>query len=255
MTLYKDQRHSGRRRAGTATLVAVVAGTALASAGALAASAQAPTALAGHPHGEIIAVAELAALDAAMAEGLNDVEVRVRPLDQRLKPARCDQPLEIVRPNNGSVLGPVSYGVRCGGNSPWTLYLRAQVSASLEIPVLRRGLTRGDLISERDIEVVTRRITARAADLILDPELLLGMEVRRPIPAGSPLRHGQVDYPVLVTRGQTVTLVAGGPGLEVRMQGKAMGSGAMGDRLIVTNLNSGRRVEGIVQRDGSVQIR
>ncbi|MEM1187715.1 MAG: flagellar basal body P-ring formation chaperone FlgA [Pseudomonadota bacterium] len=227
----------------------------LAATGARAATAQAPAALGGHPHGEIIAVAEMAALDAAMAEGLDDVEVRVRPLDQRLKPARCDQALEIVRPNNGNVLGPVSYGVRCGGSSPWTLYLRASVSASLEIPVLRRGLTRGDLISERDIELVTRRITARAADIILEPELLLGMEVRRPIPAGSPLRHGQVDYPVLVTRGQTVTLVAGGAGLEVRMQGKAMGSGAMGDRLVVTNLNSGRRVEGIVQRDGSIQIR
>jgi len=40
----------------------------------------------------------------------------------------------------------------------------------------------------------------------------------------------------------------------VRMQGKAMGSGAAGDRLVVTNLNSGRRVEGIVRRDGTVQI-
>ena len=146
MTLYKEHGHRSRSRARTGTLLAGVAATALASTGVLAANAQAPAALAGHPHGEIIAVAELAALDAAMAEGLNDVEVRVRPLDQRLKPARCDQPLEIVRPNNGNVLGPVSYGVRCGGNSPWTLYLRAQVSASLEIPVLRRGLTRGDLL-------------------------------------------------------------------------------------------------------------
>lgn len=246
---------SSRTRLGTLARAMSSTALALTATGVFAANAQAPAALGGHPHGDIIAVAEVAALDAAMAEGLDNVEVRVRPLDQRLKPARCDQPLEIVRPNNGNVLGPVSYGVRCGGSSPWTLYLRASVSASLEIPVLRRGLTRGDLISERDIELVTRRITARAADIILEPELLLGMEVRRPIPAGSPLRHGQVDYPVLVTRGQTVTLVAGGGGLEVRMQGKAMGSGAMGDRLVVTNLNSGRRVEGIVQRDGSVQIR
>lgn len=209
---------------------------------------------ASHPHGDIIGVVEMAALDAAMAEGLQEIEVRVRPLDQRLRPAQCDIPLQIVRPNNGSVLGPVSYGVQCAGSVPWTLYLRADVSASIDLPVLRRALPRGDTISERDVEVVTRRITTRSVDLIVDPELLIGMEVIRPTQPGTPLRHGQVDFPEVVTRGQTVTLIAGGAGIEIRMQGKAMGSGAAGDRLVVTNLSSGRRIEGIVQRDGSVQI-
>jgi flagella basal body P-ring formation protein FlgA len=201
-----------------------------------------------------MAVAEFAALDAAQAEGLTDVEVRVRPLDRRLRPALCDQPLEIIRPNVGNVLGPVSYGVQCPGSVPWTLYLRADVSASIDVPVLRRSMARGDLISAQDIDVVRRRITTRAADLIVDPDALIGMEVIRPMPAGSTLRQGQVDYPVLITRGQSVTLIAGGGGLEVRMQGKAMGNGAAGDRLVVTNTSSGRRVEGIVQSDGSVQI-
>jgi flagella basal body P-ring formation protein FlgA len=63
-----------------------------------------------------------------------------------------------------------------------------------------------------------------------------------------------VALPELVVRGQTVTLVAGSPGVEVRMQGKALASGAEGDRLMVSNLRSGRRVEGIVLSDGSVQI-
>lgn len=51
-----------------------------------------------------------------------------------------------------------------------------------------------------------------------------------------------------------VTLVAGSEGLQVQMQGKAMANGAAGDRLLVTNINSGRRVEGIVLSDGSVRI-
>ena len=51
-----------------------------------------------------------------------------------------------------------------------------------------------------------------------------------------------------------MTLVAGTKGLEVRMQGKAMGNGAEGDRLLVTNLSSGRRIEGVVLADGSVRI-
>lgn len=207
-----------------------------------------------HSHGEIIAVVEMAALMAAEAEGLQDIEVRVRPLDQRLRPARCDQPLRIVRPHAGRALGPVSYGVQCAGSTPWTLYLRADVSAALDLPVLRRALPRGSLINENDLEMTRRRITTRANDLIIDPEMAIGMELIRPLAAGSELRHGQVDHPELVARGQTVTLIAGTDSVEVRMQGKAMGSGAAGDRLTVTNLSSGRRVEGVVLKDGSVRI-
>lgn len=206
------------------------------------------------PHDDILNLVEFAALQAAAEQGLDQVAVRVRPLDQRLRPALCDRELEIVRPHNGRVLGPVSYGVRCSGSVPWTLYLRAEVTASMQLPVLTKALPRGTILSRRDLELVTRRVTTRAADIIIDPSMAVGMELKRPLPAGSSLRHGHVDLPELVTRGQMVTLVAGGSGVEVRMQGKAMGSGAKGDRLQVTNLASGRRVEGLVLSDGSIRI-
>lgn len=207
-----------------------------------------------HPLEDIMATVEFAALDAAEAEGLDNVEVRVTPLDARLKPAACDQPLEIVRSHAGRVLGPVSYGVRCAGPKPWTLYLRARVSAALTVPVLVRSLPRGSIINENDLKFVERRVIQQANDLIVDADMAIGMELRRPLPAGSELRYGQVERPQVVSRGQVVTLIAGGSGFEVRMQGKAMGSGAAGDRLLVTNLRSGRRVEGVILADGSVAI-
>jgi len=207
-----------------------------------------------HPHDDILATVEAAALGAAMEQGLDDIAVRVRPLDQRLRPAQCGEPLEIVRPHAGRALGPVSYGVRCASPTPWTLYLRADVSAALDVPVLRAPLPRGALIAENDLEITTRRITSAASDLILDPERAIGMELKRSLAAGSELRYGQVALPRLVSRGQTVTLVAGAKGLEVRMKGKAMANAAEGDRLQVTNMSSGRRVEGIVLADGSVRI-
>lgn len=207
-----------------------------------------------HPHDDILAVIEGAALSAALEDGFDNVEVRVRPLDKRLRPSQCTQPLELVRPHTGRSLGPVSYGVRCDDATPWTLYLRADVSAAVEIPVLRAGLPRGALISARDLEMRQRRITRTTADMIMDPQAAIGMELKRPLPAGSALQHAQMALPRLVARGQTVTLVAGDGGLEVRMQGKAMGDGAEGDRLMVTNQRSGRRVEGVVLADGSVRI-
>jgi flagella basal body P-ring formation protein FlgA len=208
----------------------------------------------GHPHGDILAVVEAAALGAALDEGYDQVEVRVRPLDARLRPALCAEPLTTVRPHAGRALGPVSYGVRCSGPVPWTLYLRADVSAVLALPVLAQPLPRGALIGRGDLQLQERRITTPSQGLITSIDEALGKELQRPLPAGSTLRFGHVALPELVTRGQTVTLVAGANGLRVQMQGKALASGAAGDRLLVSNLRSGRRVEGIVLPDGNVRI-
>ena len=99
-----------------------------------------------------------------------------------------------------------------------------------------------------------RTITSATDAVIMDPQQAIGMELIRPASAGSPLRHSQLRPPQLISRGQTVTLIAGGEGLQVTMQGRAMANAAAGDRLLVTNLASGRRVEGIVNADGSVRI-
>jgi flagella basal body P-ring formation protein FlgA len=212
----------------------------------------APTAV--HPHEDILATVEIAALEGARAAGFDNAEVRVRPLDRRLQPQRCGEPLTILNSTTSRGLGPVSYGVRCTAPTPWTLYLRAEVSASIEIPVLAEALPRGSVISADDLIVREQTITTRSADLITDRSRLIGMALKRPLPAGSPLYYASVSKPRVVERGQTVTLIAGGGGVEVRMQGKAMGSGAEGDRLWVTNLSSGRRLEGIVLADGSVRV-
>jgi flagella basal body P-ring formation protein FlgA len=231
---------------------ACVCGIAVLAAAALPATAQ--TAGASHPHSDILATVEAAAHSAAHEQGYQDIEVYVRPLDARLRPSLCTDSLEIVRPHAGRVLGPVSYGVRCRGLSPWTLYLRAEVSAGMEVPVLSRALPRATLLGNDDIHMAQKRITTPGNGIITRIEDAVGLELSRPLPEGALLRFGHVNAPRLITRGQTVTLTSGVAGLRVNMQGKAMANAAAGDRLWVTNLSSGRRVEGRVMSDGSVRI-
>jgi flagella basal body P-ring formation protein FlgA len=60
--------------------------------------------------------------------------------------------------------------------------------------------------------------------------------------------------PQIIDRGQTVDLVARSSGLVVNMQGTALANGAEGDRLLVKNLSSGKKVEGLVMAGGTVLI-
>ncbi|MCR9184105.1 MAG: flagellar basal body P-ring formation chaperone FlgA [Halieaceae bacterium] len=207
-----------------------------------------------HALEDVVAAATRAATDAAQAQGYSDLEISARPLDSRLRLQACAEPLETFSSPNASVLGPVSVGVRCAQPSAWTLYVRLDVSTRATLPVLTDNLPRGTVISERDLILVERTITNATDAVILDPQQAIGLELVRPARAGSTLRHSQLRPPQLIARGQTVTLIAGSEGLQVTMQGRAMANAAAGDRLLVTNLASGRRVEGIVSADGSVHI-
>ncbi|MEQ8515406.1 MAG: flagellar basal body P-ring formation chaperone FlgA [Chromatocurvus sp.] len=207
-----------------------------------------------HPLADIANRAAAAARASAADAGYNNVAVQVRPLDQRLRLAKCEQSLTTLIAQTSRPLGPVSVGVRCNGSAPWTLYVRTEVSAQLTLPVLTRTVPRGAIIADNDLEMVSRAISKDPGALILDPEAIIGLETRRALPAGSTLHHNQLVAPVLVERGQNVTLVAGSHGLQVRMQGKAMANAAAGERLMVTNQRSGRRVEGVVNPDGTVHI-
>lgn len=91
--------------------------------------------------------------------------------------------------------------------------------------------------------------------IIFDPAQIVGKELARSLNAGSTFKLSQLRAPKVIKRGQVVTLKAGAGGLEVQIQGKALGDAAEGERVLVSNLSSGRQVEGTANADGSVTVR
>lgn len=207
-----------------------------------------------HSLQDILAQASLAAAATAREQGYTDPQVSARPLDSRLHLQACAAPLQTFASPGARAIGPVSIGVRCDEPQAWTLYVRLDVSTNVTLPVLTATLPRGTIIAAGDLEMVTRTLSADPAATILDPAQVIGMELTQAAPRGSALRHSQLRPPRLIERGQTVTLVAGADGVQVTMQGRAMANAAAGDRLLVTNLASGRRIEGVVSPDGSVRV-
>lgn len=90
--------------------------------------------------------------------------------------------------------------------------------------------------------------------MVFDPQQIIGMELTRPLNAGSTIRISHLRPPKVIKRGQQVTLVTGLDGLEVRIQGKALRDAAAGERVAVTNLSSGKQIEGTAHSDGTVSV-
>jgi len=207
-----------------------------------------------HSLSDIAGTAAIEMQRRAKEHGYSDVDVQVRPLDSRLQLAQCDQPLDTRPETSGNPLGPVSIGIRCEGEQPWTLYVRGQVSAFVELPVVAAPVARGEIVSKHDVSIQNRRITNEIAGIAMNLDDIIGKEARRSLAAGDEFRFSDLKAPVIVDRGQQVSIVTGGNGLRVSMQGKSLSAGAVGDRVFVANLKTGKRVEGTISSDGSVVV-
>jgi flagella basal body P-ring formation protein FlgA len=181
-------------------------------------------------------------------------EVEDGHLDPRLQLADCTQPLEAFLPPGGRASGNTTVGVRCPGAQPWTLYVPVRVAVTGPVVVVTRPLARGALIGDADLQVVERDLAQLPFGHLQDPARVAGMQLLRPVSAGTALTPGMLEAPRLIRRGQQVTLLATAGSVEVRMSGTALGDGAEGERVRVRNLNSKRVIEGVVTAAGQIQV-
>lgn len=174
-------------------------------------------------------------------------------MDPRLRLPRCGMPLEAFLPPAARVTGHTSVGVRCSGNKPWTLYVSVRVSIARTVLVSRTNLPRDHQISASDLE--PRLLELRSArEFFETTEALVGQVTRRPVAAGTAISADLVKVPVAVRRGDSVIVVAQTNGIAVRMPGKAAETGAVGARIRVENLRSGRLIDALVTAPGEVSV-
>tara|TARA_R110001592_G_scaffold363398_2_gene687987 strand:- start:55436 stop:56191 length:756 start_codon:yes stop_codon:yes gene_type:complete len=216
-----------------------------------------PVVLAGfeqQPLSSIVEAVESTSRNEALSRGFENVAVTVQALDPGLKLPLCDQSLSAFPVQADKVTGNVSVGVRCAGQQPWTIYLRAEVLVQRVIPVLVRPLANRSLVGSEDLKLVHVAADTPLNGVILEIDDIVGMELVRSVEAGSPIKLSQVRLPKVIKRGNLVTLLSGGGGFQVKMQGKAQADAAAGDQLRVTNLSSGQVVEGVANADGTVTV-
>lgn len=125
---------------------------------------------------------------------------------------------------------------------------------TIEAAVLLRSLSRGDVIRPDDIAIERRPKASVAAGALDRLEQVAGLAARRPLEPGQPLRSADLMKPEFVRQNENVTITYEMPGLNLRMRGKALESGAAGDSVNVLNAQSKRTVQGIVSGPGRVTL-
>lgn len=209
----------------------------------LPASAAAQVASEAHHPVEAIRQAALGAVPEAGTAGTS-----VEPLvDPRLRLPLCSLPLSAVPARPGTV------EIACSAPA-WRLYVPVRVRRSVPVLVARRVIAPNTAIGPDDVGVELRQVAGLTAPGLGDPASAVGRLARRMLTPGTVVTARDLAEPPVLRRGDAVTLIARGERIEVRVEGRALGTAAIGERVSVQNLGSRRIVQARALGPGQAEV-
>src|SRR3954464_1429380 len=126
-------------------------------------------------------------------------------------------------------------------------------AGTVRIVVPAHDIPRGETVAENDLTYATVDGAALMSGVPTKIDEVKGMQTRRMLAAGQPFRSDDVRRPIVITKGQTVTMQFIVPGVELTAMGRAMSEGGVGDTVTIQNPVSYRMISGTVVAPGTVR--
>lgn len=204
---------------------------------------------------DAVLAAQARALALAGSAPMPGVRVEVEPgrLDPRLKLAPCAR-IEPYLPPGFKAWGTSRVGLRCvEGPSRWNVYLPITVKVYANALVATAALPAGAVLGEQDLQLAEVDLAAQPQPALTDPGAALGRALAVALNPGEALRQHHLRARQWFAAGETVRLVATGPGFAVQSEGLALAPGVEG-RAVRVRTDSGRIVTGLPVGERRVEL-
>lgn len=144
--------------------------------------------------------------------------------------------------------------INADGSPPIEIPISGVAYETLDIPVAATTTNRNQVIEPKD--VVWQRVRSRtlAPGVATEYDQVIGYETRRVLRPGDPFRLHDLHKPLLVKKGNLVTMILATPMMQLTAQGKALEDGALGDVIKVENPRSGKTILGTVVENRTVTV-
>ena len=180
-------------------------------------------------------------------------EVSVGQLDARLRLAPC-QHVDPYLPEGTRLWGKARIGLRCTqGPSRWNVYLPITVKAFGPALTATGPLAAGSVLTPGDLARAEVDLAEDASAAMLHADLAVGRVLTRPLKAGQSLRQSHLKPRQWFAAGDTVTVVAQGPGFSVAGEAQALTNGIEGQPARVRT-EGGRMLTGQPVGDRRVEL-
>lgn len=180
-----------------------------------------------------------------------DIKLDIRPPDARLSLEQCLD-AELTLHGNNRIRPRVLVRATCSPS--YAIHLSADVEVYEQVVVSSTALNRKHTINTNDLKLARVNILSNQRQYLTRLEQAAGNTLTRSVRAGTALTHGMIKPPDLVSRGDSVVIVASRGELVVRMPGIAMMTGGMDDQINVRNKSSDRVVKGWIKGPGEVHV-
>jgi len=162
------------------------------------------------------------------AAGVSRVEVSLGTLDPRLKLAPCDK-VEPYLPPGVRLWGKSRIGLRCTrGPSAWNVYLPITVKAWGHALVARTVLPAGSVLAANDLAQAEVDLAEDPSVAMSDAASAVGRTLQLAMLPGQSLRKAHLKARQWFAAGETVQVLAQGPGFSAISSGEALTAGIEG---------------------------
>lgn len=180
-------------------------------------------------------------------------EIKVNNLDSRLRLTKCDQDLSMILKDASKSGGNINVEVACKGASTWKILVPALAKVYRPVATAGRNFQRGDVIGESDLAIEVIDVSNFRMGFALTPDALIGKEVKCTINKGETFRNSALDSPLVIRRGDTVSMESSVGEISVKTSATAVSDGRIGQQIRVKNLQSARIINARVVASGKVQ--
>lgn len=143
--------------------------------------------------------------------------------------------------------------VRQGSASPaltQTSAAAGRPGATVEVLTYARSLASGDVVQPEDVVWSQVQAHQAPAGAPQDAESVIGLSARRAMRAGTPVQSRDLTSPQVIARGDMVQVAFISGGVSLTVTGRATRNAALGEAVVVTNIESGRAIDAVAVGPG-----
>jgi flagella basal body P-ring formation protein FlgA len=190
-------------------------------------------------------------LDQASAKGFADpvVELKLATHPKPLQP--CDGTVSVDALETRSLMR-MRFVAVCTGAEGWQREWIVRAELTAKIVVAAADVRANQALTDDDLSLERRRVTD-IADAMPDPSAAIGKASSRALRSGQPVSARWLAAPLLVRRGESVTILARNAGIEVQAAGEAMEPGRLHEVVRVRNTTTGKVIRARVIEAGTVE--
>ena len=178
----------------------------------------------------------------------------ISTVDKRLRLKLCTNKLKSQFPTYSKQLGRTTVEVSCSDRRAWKILVGVNIKKFVNILTAKHSLPAGKLITQNDVSVRHSDVSRMHNGYFTETSQVLNMVVRRPIRAGQQLSPALVKQKQMVTRGDEILILAKTKHLRIKVKGKALMNGYLGQKIKVRNSKSKRILQATVISNGLVEV-